>query len=1059
MGCVQSKSAQSPATEVLPTSVKVANSTKNGVAPGNPGQPTQTGDPIYLDRADTWGQPTETPLDNSAAFQIKSEGNEGLQEYVADVKASNRPTEQKEKAEAAAAAAQSAFANTASSRGSFDANGSPVSPPQLNLEVAESLPSQLSLAQAQPQRDDSSLDGAARGGKVTLPPLPPGVIPRKPAASAGGVSVSVLESDTSLPGSTGAPTTEPLPLPLPLVPSTSDAALEGPNGPGKQNFRQMNADKSKGFAKRAQFGSMYMPAAHSSINRPTYAQDAVDEDNADAKMSGIFSMREQGEGSGGDSGSHRGGYQAFSSMVFAQGGVPQQHVTANDMPSPETDVQRNDLAPDASLSLRDEDQGGGMGSLTGWQALANEIMMEGEEEEGQSAGTVGAGQSRDMGSLTGWQALANEVIAELGSGPQPGSSQDQASAKGYEDEEEEMQPWNNGTFKLDASRVAVKPVGPRPLGGADRGPPKEPTWTPSAAAPGAKKGGTFYIQYETLEELGEGAFGKALKCRRRRDNQIFVVKIMHESKMSAKAIEEAKNEVKVLNSLNHPNIVKYYECYQERNMMHIIMEFCQEGDLDSAIKKYKGYLPEDDIMLKFVQIALALHYTHSKGIIHRDLKANNIFCSAHGIVKLGDFGISKALGDNQNVARTMVGTPYYMSPEILKGKAYDGKTDVWAIGCVLYEMCALKKAFDASNLGAITVKVMSGKFPPIPAHYSNDLKELVEALIKKEPEARPSLQEILDLAYVRRHMQLYRDHVARHITERQTSFQRSLSQFNLEAMAQAADGGPAAEGGAEAAALQAHLDSAMQAGLIQINGVGPSGSDMGGPGDPARDGGQSAGPSDRPRAPGGGGRARRKSGIIMSELGAGLRVPGSNASAAAAAAAEATARRGAEAAARQAHRNELRQKEEAQALLNLRAFKDSIKAAVSRVGSTSPPVAPSASSASGTGFSTGLPTPTVSATAARRSRFGGYSSRSLENLAALDVPAGDMMAGQVNRDKRFSLFNSSLTRGNKEETADDEDTSPDYRTDSLDQLQQKVPNLMAQMNGIAQNPTTTQIPT
>lgn len=78
----------------------------------------------------------------------------------------------------------------------------------------------------------------------------------------------------------------------------------------------------------------------------------------------------------------------------------------------------------------------------------------------------------------------------------------------------------------------------------------------------------------------------------------------------------------------------------------------------------------------------------------------------------------------------------------------------------------------------------SGKFPPIPPHYSNDLKELVEALIKKEPEARPSLQEILDLAYVRRHMGLYRDHISRHITERQTSFQRSLSQFNLEAIVQ-----------------------------------------------------------------------------------------------------------------------------------------------------------------------------------------------------------------------------------------------------------------------------------
>lgn len=78
----------------------------------------------------------------------------------------------------------------------------------------------------------------------------------------------------------------------------------------------------------------------------------------------------------------------------------------------------------------------------------------------------------------------------------------------------------------------------------------------------------------------------------------------------------------------------------------------------------------------------------------------------------------------------------------------------------------------------------SGKFPPIPAHYSDDLKELVEALIKKEPEARPSLQEILDLAYVRRHMQAYREHISRHITERQTSFQRSLSQFNLESIAQ-----------------------------------------------------------------------------------------------------------------------------------------------------------------------------------------------------------------------------------------------------------------------------------
>lgn len=225
---------------------------------------------------------------------------------MADIKASNRPKAQRDKAEGATTSATtpagSAFAGTAQDRSSFESNGSPVSQPQLDtqLDIAESLPSQLSLAQAQPPRASrTSLDGATRGGKVTLPPLPPGVIPRKRAASASGVNVSVLdtlESDAlppkhmhqiSLPGFTGAPLTEP----LPLVPSTSSAALEqaGADVSG-QSFKQMNAGKPKGFAKRAQFGSMYMPAAHSSINRPTYAQDAVDEDNADAKMSGIFSV-------------------------------------------------------------------------------------------------------------------------------------------------------------------------------------------------------------------------------------------------------------------------------------------------------------------------------------------------------------------------------------------------------------------------------------------------------------------------------------------------------------------------------------------------------------------------------------------------------------------------------------------------------------------------------------------------------------------------------------------------------------------------------------------------
>ena len=239
-------------------------------------------------------------------------GNEGLQDYVADVKASNKPSGPHSKADKSAIGAQdgpvtSAFAIAANDRSSFESNMSPVSITQPeDLVIAESLSGELSLAQAQAQRaTGSSLEEAApRGGKVTLPPLPPGVVPRNRAASTSGVNVSVLDGldsdplppkqmhQVSLPGSTGAPASDQGPQPLPLDASTSTAALESaPSAePSGKTFKQMNANKPKGTAKRAQFGSMYMPAAHSSINRPTYATEAVDEDNADAKASGIFSV-------------------------------------------------------------------------------------------------------------------------------------------------------------------------------------------------------------------------------------------------------------------------------------------------------------------------------------------------------------------------------------------------------------------------------------------------------------------------------------------------------------------------------------------------------------------------------------------------------------------------------------------------------------------------------------------------------------------------------------------------------------------------------------------------
>ena len=107
-----------------------------------------------------------------------------------------------------------------------------------------------------------------------------------------------------------------------------------------------------------------------------------------------------------------------------------------------------------------------------------------------------------------------------------------------------------------------------------------------------------------------------------------------------------------------------------------------------------------------MQICLALEYVHDQGVIHRDIKTQNIFLTGNNTVKLGDFGVSKLLGTAISNAMTVVGTPYYMSPEVCKSEPYSAKSDVWALGCILYELCTLKKAFEADNLLGLVYKIV-----------------------------------------------------------------------------------------------------------------------------------------------------------------------------------------------------------------------------------------------------------------------------------------------------------------------------------------------------------------
>jgi NIMA (never in mitosis gene a)-related kinase len=232
---------------------------------------------------------------------------------------------------------------------------------------------------------------------------------------------------------------------------------------------------------------------------------------------------------------------------------------------------------------------------------------------------------------------------------------------------------------------------------------------------------------------------------------MVVVKEVRLSALSAKDRLEATKEADVLKSLRHPNIVRYVASFTERGCFYIVMEFADGGDLSQKIQRRgRKYFSEDEVLHDFIQLALAIKYIHDRKILHRDLKTQNIFMTKDGRVKLGDFGIARVLERTFQLCRTQIGTPYYLSPEICEGKNYNSKTDIWSLGCILYELCTLKHAFEGCNMNGLLVNIVRGKFAPIPAqYYSKDLRSLVDAMLTKDPQFRPTINQILTTPFVK----------------------------------------------------------------------------------------------------------------------------------------------------------------------------------------------------------------------------------------------------------------------------------------------------------------------
>ena len=253
--------------------------------------------------------------------------------------------------------------------------------------------------------------------------------------------------------------------------------------------------------------------------------------------------------------------------------------------------------------------------------------------------------------------------------------------------------------------------------------------------------------YNTLKLIGKGSYGTVFKIEKKSNNKIYALKQMSISKLKDKyEINNLLNELKILCFHDCKYLLKCKEIFYENNKINIVTDFAKFSDLSKYIEKYKNNnkkISEKTIWLIFIQCCYGIDYLHDYNIIHRDLKPANILLNDNSSILIADFGISKIL-ENKINSHTMIGTPYYISPEMYKDKNYDKKIDIWALGCILYELATLTVPFNANNLKILKYKIInSNYYHENLNYYSKELKTMIKYLLDKSVCNRLSIKEII----------------------------------------------------------------------------------------------------------------------------------------------------------------------------------------------------------------------------------------------------------------------------------------------------------------------------
>ena len=260
--------------------------------------------------------------------------------------------------------------------------------------------------------------------------------------------------------------------------------------------------------------------------------------------------------------------------------------------------------------------------------------------------------------------------------------------------------------------------------------------------------GNKLSDFEIIKELGKGSYGTVYTVKSLINSNVYVMKKMEINHLKHRQQQECYREVSILKKVSHKNIIKYYSSFLEQEILYIIMEYAELGDLYSLIKHYKKhskYFDENDLWKISTEILSGLEYLHSQKIIHRDIKCLNLFITKDRHVKIGDLGVSTITSGMDNLHYTRVGTPLYISPELVKQKPYDYKTDIWSFGCSLYHLASLEPPFTGGNLIVLGNNIVRGVPKSLPHQYSNELRAFIDKMLEKKPENRPSAKEALEM--------------------------------------------------------------------------------------------------------------------------------------------------------------------------------------------------------------------------------------------------------------------------------------------------------------------------